>query len=84
MIWNYVEIEGLVNLHVSLHVVFRNLVALVITCSETTWGYWELQVFRKLKHRLRHYIVLVTLGLIHFSLSLILLIIYIAIVSCSK
>ena len=52
MIWNYVETAGLV----SLHVVFRNLVAPVITNGETTWGYRELQVSRKLGHGPRHYI----------------------------
>ena len=55
MIWNYVEPAGLVSLHVSLHAVFRNLVALVITSGETTWGYRELQVSRKLEHGPRHY-----------------------------
>ena len=53
MIWNYVETAGLI----SLHVVFRNLVAPVITSGETTWGYRELQVSRKLKHGPRHYII---------------------------
>ena len=51
MIWNYVETAGLV----SLHVVFRDLVAPVITSGETTWGYRELQVSRKLEHGPRHY-----------------------------
>ena len=51
MIWNYVETEGLVN----LHVVIRNLVALVITSGETTWGYQKLHVSRKLEHGPRHY-----------------------------
>ena len=55
MIWNYVETAGLVSLHVSLHVVFSNLVVLVITSGETTWGYRELQVSRKLEHGPRHY-----------------------------
>ena len=55
MIGNYVETARLVSLHVSLYVVFRNLVALVITSGETTWGYWELQVSRKLEHGPRHY-----------------------------
>ena len=36
MIWNYVEIAGLVNLLVSLHVVFWTLVVLVITRGKTT------------------------------------------------
>ena len=45
-----------VSLHVSLYTVFQNLVALVITSSETTWGYQELQVSHKLEHRLQHYI----------------------------
>ena len=35
MIWNYVKIAGLVHLHVSLHVVFWNLVALVIIGGKT-------------------------------------------------
>ena len=39
MLWNYIETVGLVSLHVSLHAVFWNLVALVITSSETTWDY---------------------------------------------
>ena len=51
MIWNYVEMAGLVN----LYVVFRNLVPPVITSGETTWGYWEVQVFRKLEHGPWHY-----------------------------
>ena len=51
MIWNYVKTAGLV----SLHAVFRNLVAFVITSSETTWGYRELQVSRKLEHEPQHY-----------------------------
>ena len=51
MIWNYVETGGLV----SLHVVFWNLVAPVITSSKTTWGYRELQMSRKLEHGPRHY-----------------------------
>ena len=51
MIWNYVETAGLV----SLHVVFRNLVAPIITSGETTWGYQELQVSRKLEHGPRYY-----------------------------
>ena len=57
MIWNYVETTGLVSLHGSLHAVFWNLVALVITSGETTWGYRELQMFRKLEHGPRHYTV---------------------------
>ena len=48
MAWNYVEMAGLVN----LHVVFQNLVALVITSSRTTWGYQEQSVSRKLEHGL--------------------------------
>ena len=40
---------------VSLHAVFRNLVAPVITSGETTWGYRELHVSRKLEHGPRHY-----------------------------
>ena len=36
MIWNYVETAGLVSLHVNLHVVFRNLVAFLITSGKTT------------------------------------------------
>ena len=55
MIWNYVETARLVSLHVSLHVVFQNLVALVIASDKTMWGYRELQVSRKLEHGLRHY-----------------------------
>ena len=55
MIWNYVESVGLVSLHISLYAVFRNLVELVITSGETTGGYRELQVSRKLEHGLRHY-----------------------------
>ena len=38
MIWNYVETVWLVSLHISLHTVFRNLVALVITSGKTTGG----------------------------------------------
>ena len=45
----------LVRLHASLHKVFRNLIALVITSGETTWSYRELQVLRKLEHGRRHY-----------------------------
>ena len=55
MIWNYVETARLVSLHISLHVVFQNLVTLVITSDKTMWGYWELQVSRKLEHGLRYY-----------------------------
>ena len=55
MIWNYVETVGLSNLHVSLHTVFQNLVAFVITSGETTGGYRELQVSRKLEHGPWHY-----------------------------
>ena len=55
MIGNYVKTAGLVSLHISLYVVFQNLVALVITSGETTWGYQELQGSHKLKHRPRHY-----------------------------
>ena len=55
MIWNYVETAGLLGVHVSLHLVFRNLVALVITSGETMWDYRELQVSRKLEHGPRHY-----------------------------
>ena len=51
MIWNYVEMAGLV----SLHVVFQNLVVPIITSGETTWGYRELQMSRKLEHGLRYY-----------------------------
>ena len=51
IIWNHVKMAGLV----SLHVMFRNLVAPVITSGETTWGYQALQVSRKLKHGPRHY-----------------------------
>ena len=51
MIWNYVQTAGLV----SLHVVFQNLVAPIITSGKTTWGYKELQVFRKLEHGPWHY-----------------------------
>ena len=50
MIWNYVEITGLIYLDMSLYTLFRNLVVLVITSSKTTWSYQELQVSRKLKH----------------------------------
>ena len=46
MIGNYFEIARLI----SLYVVFWNLVVLVITSGKATWGYWELQVFCKLKH----------------------------------
>ena len=53
MTWIFIETAG----SVSLYVVFRNLVAPVITSGETTWGYRELQVFRKLEHRPRHYTV---------------------------
>ena len=31
------------------------MVALVITSGETTWGYWELQVSRKVEHGPWHY-----------------------------
>ena len=51
MMWNYVEMAKLV----SLYIVFRNLVARVIIGGETTWGYRELQVSRKLKYRPWHY-----------------------------
>ena len=51
MIWNYIETTGLV----SLHTMFRNLVALVITSGKTTEDYRELQVSRKLEHRPQHY-----------------------------
>ena len=57
MMWNYIEIARLVSLHVTLHTVFWNFVALVITSGKTTWDYWELQVSRKLKHGPWHYIV---------------------------
>ena len=46
IISHYVEMTGLV----SLHVMFWNLVALVITSDKTTWGYRELHVSRKLEH----------------------------------
>ena len=39
MFWNYVEMAGLVSLYVGLYTVFQNLVVLVTTSSETTWGY---------------------------------------------
>ena len=52
MIWNYIEMVELI----SLHVVFRNLVAPVISSGETTWGYKELQVSRKLEYGPWHYI----------------------------
>ena len=52
----YVETAGLVSLHVRLHIVFRNLVVLVITSGKTTWGYRKLQMSRKLEHWPRHYI----------------------------
>ena len=55
MIWKYVEIAGLISLHISLYTVFRNLVALVITSCKTTRGYWKLLIFRKLEHRPQHY-----------------------------
>ena len=55
MIWNYVETVGLVSLYVSLHAVFRNLIALVITSGKTAGSYRELQVSRKLEHGPRHY-----------------------------
>ena len=55
IIESYVEIVRLVSLHVSLHVVFRNLVALVVTSDKTMWGYREVQVSRKLEHGPRHY-----------------------------
>ena len=45
----------LVSLHTSLYAVFRNLVALVITSGETTWGYRELHVSHKLEHGPQHY-----------------------------
>ena len=51
MIWNYDEIARLL----SLYVMFLNLVTLVITNGETTWGYWELQISRKFKHRSWNY-----------------------------
>ena len=51
MIWNYVETAGLV----SLHAVFRNLVALVITSGKTMGAYRELQMSSKLEHRLQYY-----------------------------
>ena len=51
MICNYIETAGLV----SLHTVFQNLVALVITSGDTTWGYRKLQVSRKLEHGPQHY-----------------------------
>ena len=41
---------------VSLHAVFQNSVALVITSGKTRWGYREIQVFRKLEHGPQHYI----------------------------
>ena len=44
-----------VSLYASLHAVFWNLVALVITSSKTTYGYRELQVSRKLVYVPRHY-----------------------------
>ena len=50
MIWNYIETLGLVSLYISLHTVFQNLVALVITSDKTMWGYQELQVSCKLKY----------------------------------
>ena len=43
------------SLYACLHAVFRNLVALVITTDETTWGYRKLHVSRKLEHGPRHY-----------------------------
>ena len=51
IIWNYVKMAELV----SLHIVFRNLVVLVITSDETTWGYQALQMSCKLKHGPRYY-----------------------------
>ena len=45
----------LVSLHASLHTVFRNLIALVITNDKTTWGYRELLLSRKLEHRPRNF-----------------------------
>ena len=42
---------------IGLHAVFRNLVALVITSGETTCGYQELHMSRKLEHGPRHYII---------------------------
>ena len=51
MIWNCVKTAGLV----SLHVVFWNWVAPIITSGKTTWGYRELRVSRKLEHGPRHY-----------------------------
>ena len=50
LIWNYIETAGLV----SLHVIFRNLVAVIITSGETTCSYWELEVSHKLEHGPRH------------------------------
>ena len=40
---------------VSLYAVFRNLVTLVITSGEATWGYRELQMSHKLEHGPRYY-----------------------------
>ena len=64
MIWNYIKTMGLVSLNMSLHAVFRNLVALIITSGETTGGYQELQVFRKMEHGLR-YFTLIGYGFIY-------------------
>ena len=55
IIWNYIEIVGLVSLYISLHIVFWNLVALEITSDKTTWSYRELQMSCQLEHGLRHY-----------------------------
>ena len=54
MIWNYVETAGLLSLHVSLHTVFWNLVVPVITSSEITGGYRELQISHQLEHGPRY------------------------------
>ena len=56
IIWNYIEIAGLVNLHVSPHLVFRNWVVLVITSVKATCDYRELQMCLKLENGPRHYI----------------------------
>ena len=48
-------------MHANLHVVFRNLVILVITSGKTTQVYRELQVSHKLEHGPWHYIFISTL-----------------------
>ena len=65
MIWNYVETAGLV----SLYLVFRNLIAPVITSGKTTWGYQKLQVFRKLEHGPQYYSQNISLYPLHLDLK---------------